>query len=1535
MPVRRREGQLEKCIDDATRKNDFQALEQFLETDFSGGISHKCSKQFLNKLDRLICQGLDNEEVKNVSTLLNTLQKQGRNISILGEIGFSAMIEYGLVQKMVNWFEKAKGIVQNTVTGKNHKFTTLFEDFFDVLMIVHDTSSEGKIQILDNFILRTCTLAGDKRINIYIQQEAVRKLNTMLDSMPRDTRKKIISTEEMQDVMNDMGKRILEAGDYDLQVAITEALCRMTSEKQRRELASQWFSMEFVSNAFKGINDSEFETDCRKFLNQVNGMLGDKRRVFTYPCLSAILGQYELQIPADDNLEEFWIDFNIGSRSISFYVAADDDGHQWETVCIPEDEVKTCIIEEKDRKKLLIIHLNSPMTVGIQEGEKIILHFDSALEIVDAVRKLYGANKCQGFTKKSTMSVAKTTVHVIFDESGSQVLVPESQISSLEEKSSIPLEEKGSYSLPHQYFQIQKNPNQKLNKVDFQTVQSKITPGKRKVSEASVIVPSTARLSMRSPLPSVNTSTPRKGRVKTALQMMSSVGRTDIFSIPERTINFDQEDDYVPVSSVTKYLRKNNSAEEKQVPIQNVFDMLRNEEDLDISEKQKTDELIDIVPDSQPADKSDKSLLPGILEYSVGETKTQKKQMCWVPEKIISHCNKQNISALGSTFYKAPNSCSRAAKQRAFTSIFEMPSPDLRNKQHCKEEIVEQQHNETNKIPVKTGKINSTESRNSFHHLDEKISEDSNIKIVPSKHEISLNATRMNDSIVNSRHSKLVMETNDDASFDVSSGKEAADKETDQTEKPKEMVEAAEMLISKISNRYKEMDGAKSTRKLCQSFANRSTSSNKSGFGVSKKKPQNRSSKDLKTTLLNITTGHLTDDVYNFNLSGFDEPTIKLGIQEFHITKLEATTDLPKKMNHGNKGKSTTEKKQDKKNRTNKSKKHLFSDTDTECRGSDTKTDISWLRESNRKLKPQLIDYSRTKKQKKSKTLDADKSPILPSMREISQQKKTIKNKVSVSTNQSDNDAGGKTQAVRSKQPRKVALAKICYKELSNSEAESEEECSTHLTKKDILKDHPEHKSMKSKAFNKPKAQQCIVSSETTKVKMVNQPKKPTKSKDDVPKKQMELSPLPSSESLPSLEIMRSCEKDTEEESTEENISVRRSSLSPFIQELTPEKESFDNIQNMSALVKMNKLMQLSEKGKAKTFETEDLSPVLSPIPLSNLSPFTTRTKIISDQDADVAKYPEKKYGPDEAASIKNYPSNRSSDVELKDLSESLMKNGKEGSESPSQLSTPSRSKEELWHEEPLAHIHESGPTVHPNFKRLYREGTESDSDEEEIRREERRRKLLPRKLFRGDNGTYKVSESMSTLSINDTSVLDGESWDADPSSVGIICQKVHKEFARKIQSRSKRMDSFTQQSLKTAHQRMNAMSSELHKCRTKQLEHLHSCLIEELECFEKDSQALRNMEKDFSNFSKKHSETFSTYKKNEQQRFQNLKTSFEKNIYHTADMEENIFTSEMQLMKEGMKGLQEKFLKEMHEEELHNVRKGLQSLFVAEDGKF
>ncbi|XP_073165298.1 synaptonemal complex protein 2 [Lepidochelys kempii] len=1568
MPARR-EVQLEKCIDDATRKNNFQLLEQFLQTEDCDIISHKCSKQFFNKFDKLICRELDKQEVKNVSTLLNSLQKYGKNIIIPGGDGFPAMIKYGLVEKMVSWFEKAKEILIFRGNEKNEALTSLIEDFFDVLMLVHDTNSEGKIQTLESFVLRICTLVADVRINIYIQQEAVRKLNSMLDTMPREARKKIISTKEMLLVMNDMGKRILDAGDYDLQVAITEALCRMTSEKQRGELACQWFSMEFVTNAFKGIKDSEFETDCRKFLNQVNGMLGDKRRVFTYPCLSAILDKHELQIPLDENLEEFWIDFNVGSRSISFYVAADDEDQQWETVSIPEEEVEMYSLEEKESKKLLTIILKNPVTVGNQEGEQMFLYFDPVLKIMEVVRKVYGANKCKGFTKKQATSVAKTSVHIIFDESGSQVLVPESQLSPcLKEKSG--MEGKSNKSVKQKLPVQQRNRNKKTNQENCKNIQSKFTtPIKRKVSEASVIVPGTGGLPLRSPLVFVNTSTPRKARFKLPLQMMSSSEKNNINRITESgTKNLDLEHTGPHISSIADSLKRRNVAAEKgrdgslldnvfcetqqntsktrirneaklsekqHMSAEKVLEMIQNEADSETSQKETLHELLDIVPDSQPVGRNDKPLLPGLLESSADKNKIWKKQACSVPEKLITKCDKQKRStSSGHTFQKVPVLSERAAKQKAFYSIFESTSP----KQQAQSRKISKKQQKETKKPEENCVRHRGQTLNSSKHLEQKILS-TEAKEVPSTPETSFKSvypSKMTEKSLGSS-TKLVLTRNSMEEVDVSFRKGTTNhKKSEKKAKSKEMAETIESIISKISDRYKQKDDIEHTRKAGEFLAN------------------NR------------------DDVYNFNLSGFDEPTIKLGVQELHVTNLKATTNLTEKMNP-DESKSILQKKVDNKNKTNKNMKHLFSDTDTECRGDDSKTDISWLRESNRKPKPQLVDYSRTKNLKKSKSIEAtDTFPDPACLMDISEGKKTKNKKLPVSKKQNAKADERIKQTTRPKWPRRAALAKKSYKDYSNSESESEQESSQCLCKKEKLRVQQEHKNGQNKAVNQHRELQNNISTEPKKGISRNQQKMFTKSKDPMKQRKLEMSPVASPESPASVETMRCAEKVPEEAFTQEQVSLKRSTSS-YLQDSTPEKrESLSILKGISA----NKLYttkknnqsihpkQSSEKVRKLVFGNESLSPVLSPLSLPSLTPVTMDKAVMSGKDIEVTEPEVEICDISEAVNVTNYLSDKlSTDTELKDLTKN-MKNRGEESVPPSQLCTSSGSREQSWCEDPCGIIHESGPTVQVNLKRMYHNDAESDSDEVETREEEeeRKTKLLPRKLFKADDDTvYKgksitqcarthsfsrkgkkwaatneitVSESISTVSVNELSVLDGEVWDPGCSSVG-IGQKLHKEFTRKIQSRSRRMDHFTKQSLKTAQQHLTTMNCQLHECRIKQLDKFHFTIVEELESFEKDSQSLKNMEKELLNFWKKHALTFSACKKNEQRRIQILKTSFEKHISHSVNYEENIFTSEMHLMKEDMKGLQEKLLKEMHEEELFNVRRGLQTLFLSEGRKF
>ncbi|XP_039575220.1 synaptonemal complex protein 2 [Passer montanus] len=1469
MPARS-EMQLEKLIDEAAGKKDFQSLEQFLATEECENVSHKCSKQFVNKLDKLLCWALDKQEVKSISTLLNAVHKCGRKMSIAGEDGLPAMIKHGLVGRMVNWFEKLKGILVLRGNEKNEMLTSLAEDFFIMLLVVCDSRPEGKMQILENFVLRTCSLITDARINIYVQQEVIKKLNLLLDKIPRDARKKILSTKEMLLAMSEMGRTILDAGDYDTQVAITEALCRMVSEKQRRLLASQWFPMEFVSTAFRGIKDSEFETDCRKFLNQVNGMLGDKRRVFTFPCLSAALDECELQIPFDENLEEFWIDFNLGSRSISFYVAAEDADQQWETVIIQEEDVNTYSLEEKDSKKLLTIDLKSPMSVGNLEGEKFLLCFDSILEIKDVIIKIYGFHKCKDFSKKQSASVAKTAVHIVFDESGSQVLVPESQLSpGFKEKSGEEKEKLSKYKIQQSPASVRaesKSNSQEKLRGDS----SKITPSrKRKVSEASVLVPGPASVSTRSSF-FVSTSTPFKGRCKLPLEMTSSTKRSDNDTINEsRTKNFYQE----PPG---------------QMHSEEVIKIVQ-----EATEKQTLDEVLDIVPDSQPVGRSTKPLLPGLLETSFDKTETWKKRTFPLPEKNITTGDKQ----------KANLSLARAS-----------------------------------------------------------------------------HPARVSDT---SLHSDLAQEDPD-----VLLRKETANPKQSKTKpKSKEMADAAKSLISKISDRYRDKSDERS--KARDSLGFNRTHLNKSW--ISKEEVQDRT---LKTaSFLNITAGHILDDVYNFNISGFDEPTIKLGrselgkvvkqIQELRVTELSVHTE-PDKKGSTTINKPSTEGKGGKKTRNNRDKKHLFSDSDTENRGDDSKTEISWLQESKRKPKAQIIDYSRSKKSGKPMSTDktAKKSLKPACQMEKAKGKNTNKKTINKCKPQNSKMDEMMVKSTRQKLPRRAAATKN-YKEPSSSESESEESipaCTSKEEKSKIQK----HVNGPNKDYKQPKVLQAVPVEPKRLDSYVQ--KALAASRNSAEQEELE---MPSAESPASLETMRCAERVSGDASPEPSSSERSLGL----QESSPEDREMLNSEkgtSPSNFCPQNKTMQslgVTESPETAvtklTFGRKSFSPVLTEASLLSLTAYKTVSgknskgaaaetcndnedssfqRCISDTFSvkgklqDITKpIPQNKeelsltaYKADSGKHAKgavletgnnnedSSPQSCFSDIcakgKLQDPTKPPTKS-KEDCVAPSPLAASSRSRVQSWIREPYSPMNESGPSVPAFLKRTYHSATEGSSDEAETSKEEekkgrRRISLQPKKLFkRDDAAACRVSESASTQSVNDLSGLDGEFWKPDCSTIS-ICQQLQKEFTKKMENRSRKMDNFNKQTLRAAHQHLATMSCQLHECRIRQLDKFHFTLTEELEKFEKDSQSLKIMEKEFSTFWKKHSHTFSTFMKNEQQRIQILKTSFEKNIYHSVGCEENVFTSEMHLLKEDIKGLQEKFLKEMQEEELCNVRRGLQTLF-------
>ncbi|KFU92108.1 Synaptonemal complex protein 2-like, partial [Chaetura pelagica] len=386
--------QLESLLTEAFKGKGFQKISELLQ-EREIEPPQKYSKSLFSQLDKALRKELDKNEFQNVSLLLKCIQLYLK--SDLQE-GTSLFIEQGLVLTvsfnfyLVSWFERARAFVIVINSDENKFFMLLFEDFFDSALVICKCSNEGKKELVNLFLPELGNLVTEENICYTLRQEALRTLNSILDSVPREERKKFPLSEEMCSLTKDLAKTILEVGDYDLQVALSEALCRLMTKKWRDDLVHHWFEDNYLAEAFKEIKDREFETDCRKFLNQLNERLGDKRRVYSFPCISAFADMNEVKKPSDEKLEKFWIDFNTGSQSVTFYVDS-NEGALWDSVRLSEEAVRGYSLREINGEKIVKIYMKIPATFNRIIATKIKISFSAEFEILSVLRKILGDEK--------------------------------------------------------------------------------------------------------------------------------------------------------------------------------------------------------------------------------------------------------------------------------------------------------------------------------------------------------------------------------------------------------------------------------------------------------------------------------------------------------------------------------------------------------------------------------------------------------------------------------------------------------------------------------------------------------------------------------------------------------------------------------------------------------------------------------------------------------------------------------------------------------------------------------------------------------------------------------------------------------------------------------------------------------------------------------------------------------------------------------------------------------------------------------------
>ncbi|XP_027861651.1 synaptonemal complex protein 2-like isoform X5 [Xiphophorus couchianus] len=273
-----------------------------------------------------------------------------KSVSILSENkeDLETLVNLGLTAKVMLWFEAVHNLLTSDLQEGSTTLMALTEEFFDYFLLLAQASPPAaQLSVL---LLHLAHLALEAGVHFPLRLEAIRTFNSILESLSRQQRRLIQNDQNQNltqlaaavvtvggelDPLNVLdGSQVemrttdpwssesgfLLVSDYEFQVSLLEALCRLTPRREREQRANQWFDSSDIRSTFCDIRDADFEVDCRRFLNFVNCCHGDQRRVYSFPCLRAFLSSTQLFRPKDEKLDKFWIDFNVGSGCVSFFI---------------------------------------------------------------------------------------------------------------------------------------------------------------------------------------------------------------------------------------------------------------------------------------------------------------------------------------------------------------------------------------------------------------------------------------------------------------------------------------------------------------------------------------------------------------------------------------------------------------------------------------------------------------------------------------------------------------------------------------------------------------------------------------------------------------------------------------------------------------------------------------------------------------------------------------------------------------------------------------------------------------------------------------------------------------------------------------------------------------------------------------------------------------------------------------------------------------------------------------------------------------
>ncbi|XP_061777772.1 synaptonemal complex protein 2-like isoform X2 [Nerophis ophidion] len=354
----------------------------------------------LTRLDQLVKKQLSGAKYSQVTVVLKSLESLTDTKDDL-----KMLLDLGVTAKVLLWFQTLRDLLTADPVRNSAQLVTLTLSFFDFLLLLGQSSLP--VPQLAVLLLELLQMVLEQEAPYSLRLEAIRTFNIILDSVSIDQKSNVRKEQTLIQKISQVAAIIQTAGDYDLQVSLSEALCRMTPREDRSQRANHWFSCCDISKAFCDIRDANFEADCRCFLNFLNHRHGDQRKVHTFPCLRAFLDSTELFRPKDDKLDEFWVDFNFGSQRVSFFIDM-PQGFLWESIHLQREDVNEYKLElQQDEctgaQAVLSVQLSVPIAYLNTKGWRVKLLFrPELLEALEVAGRTVFAVSQEKSGEKST-----------------------------------------------------------------------------------------------------------------------------------------------------------------------------------------------------------------------------------------------------------------------------------------------------------------------------------------------------------------------------------------------------------------------------------------------------------------------------------------------------------------------------------------------------------------------------------------------------------------------------------------------------------------------------------------------------------------------------------------------------------------------------------------------------------------------------------------------------------------------------------------------------------------------------------------------------------------------------------------------------------------------------------------------------------------------------------------------------------------------------------------------------------------------------